>query len=359
MTRVRFLRPSSFVALVGALLALPLACSKASQPDGSPKAEGVAAESAKAAKEITVYSGRAEPLVGPLLERFQKETGIVVKVRYGDTAALASLLLEEKERSPAALFFAQDGGGLGAVEAAGLTAQLPDELTALVPAAYRSPSGHWVGTSGRVRTLVYNSEKLKPEDLPGSILELTDEKWKGRIGWAPTNASFQAFVTGLRLLHGDDKAEAWLVAMKKNAPKEFPRNGPIVQAVAAGEIDVGLVNHYYLHRFLAEDPRFPARNHYATAGDAGALVNVAGLALLKRAEGAEREAALQLARYLLAPEAQRYFAAQTFEYPLVEGTAGPEGVPPLSTLKPPALDLGKLADLQGTLSLLRKTQVLP
>lgn len=340
------------------LLVLPLACAKSDDATPAPADQANAAASSTA-KEITVYSGRAEPLAAPALERFQKQTGIKVKVRYGDTAALTALLLEEKERSPAALFFAQDAGALGALEASGLTAALPDDVLSRVPPAYRSPNGQWVGVSGRVRTLVYNTQKLKPEELPASVLELSDEKWKGRVGWAPTNGSFQAFVTGLRLLHGDAKAEEWLVAMKQNEPKDFPKNGAIVQAVGAGTIDVGLVNHYYLHRALAEDPAFPAKNHYAAAGDAGALVNVAGLALLKRADGGEREAALQLARYLLSPDAQGYFAKETFEYPLAEGASSPEGVPALSTLKPPALDLGKLSDLEGTLSLLRKTRVLP
>lgn len=351
-------RPASWLSLL-ALTPLLVACAKG-EDAAAPAKEATAADGAPApAKEITVYSGRAEPLVAPVLERFQKETGITVKVRYGDTAALTALLLEEKDRSPAALFFAQDAGALGALEASALTAALPDDVLSRVAPSYRSPKGQWVGVSGRVRTLVYNTEKLKPEDLPGSILELTDAKWKGRVGWAPTNGSFQAFVTGLRLLHGDAKAEEWLVGMKKNEPKDYPKNGAIVQAVGAGEIELGLVNHYYLHRALAEDASFPAKNHYAAAGDAGGLVNVAGLALLQRAAGPEREAALKLIRYLLAPEAQSYFAKETFEYPLAQGATTPEGVPALSTLKPPALDLGGLSDLEGTLALLRKTKALP
>lgn len=353
---------SSRVLPLCSLLTLALfsvGCSDAKPAATSSDQASAAAEPAAPVTEIIVYSGRAEPLVAGVLERFEKETGIRAKVRYGDTAALASLLLEEKERSPAAVFFAQDAGALGALEASQLTATLPDDVLARVAPSYRSPKGQWVGVSGRVRTLVYNTDKVKTEDLPGSLLELTNEKWKGRVGWAPTNGSFQAFVTGLRLLHGEDKAEEWLVAMKKNEPKEYPKNGAIVQAVGAGEVDVGLVNHYYLHRTLAEDATFPAKNHYAAPGDAGALVNVAGLAVLARAEGAERDAALKLVRYLLSTEAQSYFAKETFEYPLAEGASPPLGVPALSTLKPPALDLGALSDLEGTLVLLRKAKALP
>lgn len=351
MTRPSPLASASKLTLVALLLALPLACSKGAPTDG--------AEAGSAAKAITIYSGRAEPLVAPVLERFQKETGITVKVRYGDTAALTALLLEERERSPAVLFFAQDAGALGALESKDLLAPLPADLLVRVGPAYRAPSGQWVGISGRVRTLVYNTDKVKPEELPGSILELADEKWAGRVGWAPTNGSFQAFVTGVRLLHGDELAGEWLMAMNKYGAKDYPKNGAIVQAVGAGEIDVGLVNHYYLHRALAEDPGFPARNHYAAPKDAGALVNVSGLALLRHAEGPEREAAVKLASYLLSPEAQSYFAKETFEYPLARDVSGPEGLPALETLRPPELDLGKLSDLEGTLTLLRKTKVLP
>jgi iron(III) transport system substrate-binding protein len=333
-----------------AALLLVLACAAL----GACKAEGGAAT-----REFVVYSGRAEPLVGPAIESFQRETGIRVRVRYGDTAALAALLLEERGRSPAAVFIAQDAGGLGAVESAGLLAALPSEVLQRVPASYRSPQGRWVGVSGRVRTLVYSTERVRPEELPGSVLALTEERWRGRVGWAPTNGSFQAFVTGLRLLHGDQKAEAWLRAMRANQPKDYPKNGAIVQAVGAGDIDVGLVNHYYLHRALDENPAFVAANHYAAAGDVGALMNVAGAGVLVRAQGSEREAAIALVRHLLAPEAQAYFAREAYEYPLAEGAQAPAGVPPLTTLRPPPIDLGALSDLEGTLALLRETGVLP
>ena len=218
-------------------------------------------------RELTIYSGRSPDLVGPLLQRFAEETGINVKVRYGGTAQLAALLIEEGEQSPADIYIAQDAGALGAVQAAGLFADLDDDVLDLVPSAYRSREGQWVGLSGRARVLIYNTDVLDPSELPTSILELTDPKWRGRVAWAPANGSFQAWVTALRVGEGEEAARAWLEGMKANDAAEFPNNVSIVAAVGRGEVDVGLVNHYYLHRFLAEEGEgFPARNYHTGPG---------------------------------------------------------------------------------------------
>lgn len=307
---------------------------------------------------VVVYSGRSETLVEPILVEFENDTGIKVLRRYGDTSGLAGQILEEGKNSPADVFFAQDAGALGALAIDDMLAELPDDLLAKVAPAFRSPDGVWIGISGRARTVVYNTDRLSPNDLPDSILDFTDPKWKGRIGWAPTNASFQAFVTGLRVLLGDEAARAWLEGIKANEPVDFPNNSTIVQAVADGEIDVGFVNHYYLYRFLSEHGEgFKARNHFMTGGDPGALINVAGIGILKTAKN--RDAAEQLVEYLLSEKAQRYFAEQTFEYPLAEGIAPSVDIPPLSDLETPDIDLSDLADLRGTIELLRETGVLP
>lgn len=296
--------------------------------------------------------------MGPLVERFEEETGIDVSIRYGGTAELAATILEEGDNSPADVYFAQDAGALGALNDAERLAELPEDVLSIVPAPYRSPDGVWVGASARARVVVYNTEKLTPDDLPDSILDFTDPAWENRVGWAPTNGSFQAFVTALRLLRGDDEARAWLEGMRDNGVKSYENNVALVQAVAAGEIDAAFVNHYYLFRFLAEQGEsFPARNYYTAAGDPGSLVNVAGAAILNTSE--HQEAALQFVRFLLSEEAQAYFAEETFEYPVVAGVPGPEGIPSLEELQPPDLDLSDLDDLEGTLELLQETGVLP
>lgn len=308
-------------------------------------------------KSVTVYSGRSESLVKPLFEQFTKETGIEVKVKYGDTAELAALIAEEGSKSPADVFFAQDAGALGALRAEDAFEKLADSVTGLVAADYRSPDGTWVGVSGRARVIVYNPKLVQESELPDSVKDLTDAAWKGKVGWAPTNGSFQAFVTGLRKVEGEDGAKAWLEGMLKNDVKSYQDNKSIVSAVAAGEIELGLVNHYYLYGFLKDQGEsFNARNHYTAAGDAGSLVNVAGVGILKSAP--EKDAAGKLVDYLLGESAQKYFSEQTFEYPLVSGIAADSRIKPLSEVKPPALDLSDLQDLQGTLALLRSAGVL-
>ena len=305
---------------------------------------------------ITLYSGRSENLIAPLIEQFEADTGIDVRVRYGDTAALAATLLEEGDRSPADVFFAQDAGALGAIEDAGLLATLPGSVLDAVDPSFRSAGGAWVGVSGRARVLVYSTARLSRADLPTSIFDLTEPRWRGRVGWAPTNGSFQAFVTAMREVYGDDRTAAWLEAMIDNDVKEYPKNTPIVQAVGDGEIDIGLVNHYYLFRFLAEDPAFPAANKYTDPGEPGALINVAGVGLMRSADN--QAAALSFIEYLLDETAQAYFRDQTHEYPL-NGLDPEAGIPPLDELSPPSLQLTGLSDLEGTLDLLREAGALP
>ncbi|MYA19735.1 MAG: iron ABC transporter substrate-binding protein [Chloroflexi bacterium] len=309
-------------------------------------------------RELTVYSGRSEDLIGPLLQRFAEESGINVEVRYGGTAQLAALLIEEGEQSPADVYIAQDAGALGAVQAAGLFADLDDDVLELVPSTYRSREGQWVGLSGRARVLVYNTDAVDPSELPASILELTDPKWRGRVGWAPANGSFQAWVTALRVGEGEEAARAWLEGMKANDAAEFPNNTTTVAAVGRGEVDVGLVNHYYLLRFLAEEGEsFSARNHHTGPGDIGTLVNVAGAGVLKTSERSDE--AREFLEFMLGEEAQRYYAETNSEYPLIAGVPSASHLTPIAELQPPDIDLSDLADLEGTLRLLRSAGVLP
>ena len=305
---------------------------------------------------ITIYSGRSESLVGPIIEQFEADTGIKVRVRYGGTSELAAALLEEGDRSPADVFFAQDAGALGAIEAAGLFAALPASVLDAIAPGFRSTSNAWTGVSGRARVLVYSTERVSPDDLPGSIFDLTGPEWTGRVGWAPTNGSFQAFVTAMRQIEGEERTAQWLRDMIANGVSEYRNNSTQVQAVGDGEIDIGLVNHYYLFRFTSEDANYPAANFYTDTGRAGALINIAGLGILAGAEN--QAAALTFVEYLLGDVAQAYFRDQTFEYPL-NGLGPAEGVPSLAELSPPSLALTDLSDLEGTLELLRGVGALP
>jgi iron(III) transport system substrate-binding protein len=326
-------------------------------PVPDPVADPEPATPATAESPLVVYSGRSESLIGPLMTMFTAASGPQVSVRYGETAEMAATILEEGRNSPADVFFAQDAGALGALAAAGRLRPLPTDLLEQVPAPFRSSQGNWIGISGRARTVVYNTDLVAESELPDTIWGFTDPRWRGRLGWAPTNGSFQAFVTALRLLEGEERARDWLQAMIANDIKVYANNTAIVEAVIKGEIAAGFVNHYYLLRAQAErGGNLPARNHFLAGGDAGALVNVAGVGILDTAP--HPEAALAFVRFLLSPTAQRYFVEQTREYPLVAGIAPPPELKPLSELATPDLDLNRLSDLQGTLALLQEVGAL-
>lgn len=318
------------------------------------KDEGAADEEGST---LTVYSGREEELVAPLLERFEEETGTSLEVRYGDSAELTATILEEGDNSPADVFFSQDAGALGALQKEGLLAELPGELVGKVDPQFRSVDNRWVGTSGRARVVAYNTEALSEGDLPDSVLDYTDEEWSGRLGWAPTNASFQAFVTAMRVTEGEDVARAWLEGIVANDPAELPDNEAVRDAVASGEIDVGFVNHYYVAQAREEEGAdYPVEVDFPPGGDVGSLVNVAGVGILESSDG--EEAALEFARFLLADEAQTFFSEETKEYPLIAGVDADPLVVPLADIEQPDVDLSNLDDLQGTLTLLQEAGAL-
>jgi iron(III) transport system substrate-binding protein len=308
----------------------------------------------EASGPITVYSGREEELVAPLFAKFTDETGIEVDVRYGDSAELAATIAEEGDNSPADVFFAQDPGSLGAVDPQ-LT-ELPENILERVSERFRDAEGRWVGTSGRTRVLVYNTERVPEDELPGSVLDLTKPEWKDRVGIAPTNASFQAFVTAMRLSLGEDETRAWLEGMKANGAKTYEKNTPIVEAVASGEIDVGLVNHYYLALVKEEQPDAPIANHLFEAGDPGTLVSVAGAGVLASTD--QEDDAEAFVAFLLSDHAQRFYVdeAEENEYPLVEGIDPPAGLTPLDEIDGPDVELTAFgAELESTVELLRET----
>jgi iron(III) transport system substrate-binding protein len=304
---------------------------------------------------LTIYSGREEELVAPLLDQFEQESGVDLEVRYADSAELAATIAEEGENSPADVFFAQDPGSLGALEEEDLLAELPDELLDRVPERFRDPDGRWTGTSGRVRVIAYNTEALSEAEVPDSVFDLTDPKWKGKIGFPPTNASFQAFVTAMRLGAGEERTREWLQGFAANDPKTYEKNTPVVEAVAAGEIELGLVNHYYLYLVKEEQPDAPVANHFLEPNDPGALVSVAGAGIIDGTD--DEDLAQDFVEYLLSDEGQRFYTeeAEEAEYPLVDGIEPKQGLPPLETLDGPDVQLDAFGEeLEKTLELIRE-----
>lgn len=302
---------------------------------------------------LVIYSGRNQGLVEPILQKLEKAIGTKVEVRYGDSAELSAQILEEGDKTKAGLFFSQDAGALGALSKEDRLAALPQTTLDKVDPAYRSAKGDWVGVSGRVRVLVYNPGKVPTP--PASVHELVEPEWKGKIGYAPTNASFQAFVTGMRVLEGDDATRAWLQGLKANTPKAYQNNIEVLNGVDSGEVSIGLLNHYYWYERVAEKgaASVTAKVHYLPAGDPGGLVNVAGVGMLKGADEKQSEYAQKAADFLLSEEAQKYFAEETKEYPLAAGVNQAKGLPSLSSLNPPKIDLGKLDSLKETLAMIQ------
>lgn len=316
---------------------------------------GGADEAAESADSLVVYVGRDEELVGPLLDQFTEETGIEVEARYAGSAELAALLLEEGDQTPADVFLSQDAGALGAIAAEGLFDELPSEITEAVYPELSSTDGSWVGLTGRARVFVYDSEELTEDEVPGTVDSFTEPEWSGRVGFPPGNAGFQAFITGYRVLEGDDAARAWLDAMVDNDFQEYERNGPTLDAVNEGQLDIALVNHYYWYQRAAEqgEENMRAQMKFADAGDPGGLINATGAGVLS-----DNPAAIEFIEYLLSDEGQDYFVTETYEYPAVPGIAAPEGLPSLEDYEGPQIDLSDLADLETTVQMIQDAGML-
>jgi iron(III) transport system substrate-binding protein len=292
---------------------------------------------------LVLYSGRNENFVQPVIDAFTAATGIPVDVRYAGTGELATTIIAEGDSTPADVFWAQDPAFIGGIAKQGLLTELPGEVLDLVEERYTDADGRWVGITGRSRVLVYNTDLVSEGELPDSVWDLTEPEWTGRFGVAPTNGSFVAFVTGMVLAEGEERTLEWLEGIAANDPVIYDGNGPIVDAVVAGDLDAGLVNHYYLLQRIDQLGDVPAANHFFPSGDPGGLVMATGAGVLASSEN--RDAAVALIQHLLSAESQAHFLT-LFEYPLVDGVGTPDGQVPLGEL--PTLDIS-LTDTADTL----------
>ncbi len=305
--------------------------------------------------DLEIYSGRNRDLIEPLIERFEQESGLDVTVRYpGDSAATALLIADEGDRAPD-VFISQSPGAMGFLDSKGLLAELDAAVLDRVPASYRAADRDWVGTSARVRVLVYNSNAVVADELPGSVFDLVESRYDGRVGVATSNPSFVDFVSAMRELGGDDATREFLAALAANGARDYgSSNDAVLAAVARGEVDFGLVNHYYNARAKAEDPEQPTENHLFDAGDPGSVVLLTTVGVLGTGDD-HRDAAMRFIEFLLSDDAQRYFGEETLEYAVVEGlgVGGDTTLPPLSQIDAPVVDLAKLGlDFQATQQLI-------
>jgi iron(III) transport system substrate-binding protein len=311
--------------------------------------------SSEQVKELTIYSGRSEEFIAPFFADWEKESGIKLNIRYGDSAELAAQILEEGKNSPADLFLSQDAGSLGAVSAAGLFTTLPSGVGPQIEDIYIAGNRSWIGVTGRARVFAYRPAAVSV--LPQSVTDLTKSIYKGRVGIAPSNASFQAFVTALINEKGAPFAEDWLKAMKDNGAQIYLKNSAIVEAIDKGEIDLGLVNHYYtweVSQALGRD--IDVENGFFAPGDIGNLVNVSGVGIMATSE--KQQAAQDLINYLTSEVAQTKFVEDTHEYSLIPGAKAPESLPELKSIGSPKVDLASLEKVQATQDLLTKVGLL-
>lgn len=309
---------------------------------------------AQTSGELVIYSGRREPLIAPIIQLFQQQTGIRVTLQSSEATALANLILQEQPNPRGDLFIANDAGTLEFLKLKEVLQPYLSEKTRVIPEQFRARDGSWLGVSGRSRVIMYNTKLLKPAELPKSVFELTDPKWKGKLSMATTrNESVVAWVTALRLTKGDAFTKDYLLKLKANGVVTLTGHTDVRKAVGRGEFSLGLVNHYYYHLELQDGS--PVGVIYPDQGpdDMGVLVNAAGAATIK---GAKRLKEAQLfLDFLAAPAAQELFAKLNFEYPLLPGMPVAEGVKPLKEIKlmPVRLDeLGK--ELENTLRLLEE-----
>ena len=306
-------------------------------------------EQASDVNELTIYSGRSEEFIAPFFAEWEQQTGITLNIRYGDSAELAAQILEEGSNSPADLFLSQDAGSLGAVSEAGLFTQLSDQIATAIPATYVAANRNWVGVTGRARVFAYAPDRVKV--LPQSVTDLTKPEYKNQIGIAPTNASFQAFLTALIENKGAAFAKNWLKALQANGVKIYAKNSAIVEAIDKGEISIGLVNHYYIWEVSEGLGRaINVKNGFFAAGDLGNLINVSGAGVL--ASSKKIAAAEDLINFLTSAASQAKFVSDTHEYSLISGAPAPTDVPALDQIGAPAVDLNTLKNIKQTQDLL-------
>jgi iron(III) transport system substrate-binding protein len=305
---------------------------------------------------ITLYSGRIPAAIGPAVDSYEKKEDLDVQVRYAETADLAATLVEEGDASPADVFFAQEPGAIAAVAEAGLLAKLPRDIVDKVPPRFRDPEGRWVGVTGRARVIAYNKDVVKESELPPSPFGLTDPKWDGRVGWSPASSSMQEYVTALRARYGDERTKQWLEEMVDNGAVAFPDNVTIRDAIAKGEIDVGLINHYYVAQAIAEDPDYPVAVYFPPGG-LGSLMLLTSVGVLESSDRTDE--AFDFVRSLLSADSQAFFTSSSKEYPLARGSkADPALSVPISKIPVSDSSLVDLKELQATIDLMKESGAL-
>jgi iron(III) transport system substrate-binding protein len=292
--------------------------------------------------ELVVYNAQHEDLVSAMLKGFAKETGITVTLRNGSDVELGNQIVQEGSASPADVFLTENSPAMTLVSGKGLFAPLEDDTMAQVPPAYVSSKKDWIGFAARSTVLAYNTGSVPKAQLPASIMDMADPRWKGQVGIAPSGADFQAIVSAVVAVEGAAKAETWLQGLKTNA-KIYRNNVAILSAVNSGEIKTGIIYHYYWYQDQAESGANSKNVQLEFFGkkDPGAFLSTSGAGVLKSSK--HLADAQKLVNYLTGKQGQQALVdSNALEYPVGNGVAANPKLKPLSTLDPPSIDIGVL-----------------
>jgi iron(III) transport system substrate-binding protein len=310
-----------------------------------------------AAEKLTVYSGRAERLIKPVLDEFSAKTGVQVDVLSSGTTELVNRLKAEGDRTPADLFMTNDAGSLEQARTAGVLRPVSmGEVEQAIPPQFRAPDNAWIGLSGRFWIIVYNKTLVKPGELR-SLLDLGEPRWKNKIAIPNAGSEYlQAGVSVIRATHGDAKTKQFLEGLKENAGGQvYQKSSQIVEAVAKGQASLGIVNHYYVYRHLAAQPSAPIAAFMPDQQEAGmgAIMNVAGVGIVKPTK--HLQTAKLLVEFLVAQAGQKLFADLDKEYPLHPDVQADPALAERKTFRVAQVPLARLAELrEPTLTLIEE-----
>jgi iron(III) transport system substrate-binding protein len=287
---------------------------------------------------IVVYNAQHESLGVAWAEAFTKETGIKVTLRKGSDMEFANQIIQEGAASPADVFLTENSPAMSLVDSAGLFEPVAKETLDQVPENFRPSNGHWVGVAARSTVFAYDKTKLTEDKLPKSLLELADPAWKGRWAASPAGADFQAIVSALLALKGEDATKAWLTAMKTNFTA-YKGNSTAMKAVNAGEVEGAVIYHYYYHGDQAKTGE-NSKNvalHFFKNQDPGAFVSISGGGIL--ASSQHKTEAQAFVKWLTAKGGQAILRdGSSFEYAVSKDAASNPALPPLSSLDYPKVD---------------------
>lgn len=300
------------------------------------------AASAADAQGILVYNAQHANLTQAWADAFTRETGIKVTLRNGSDTELGNQIVQEGAASPADVFLTENSPAMALVDNAGLFAPLDPATLAQVPAQFRPDNGRWTGVAARSTVFVYNKDKLTPAQLPASMLDLASPAWKGRWAASPAGADFQAIVSALLELKGEAATLAWLKAMKENAGT-YKGNSVVMKAVNAGQVDAGVIYHYY---YFGDQARTGENSnkvalHYFRHQDPGAFVSVSGGGVL--ASSKNKDAAQAFVRWVAGKGGQEILkTGNSYEYAVGNGAASHPKLVPLAELQAPRVEAARL-----------------